>query len=251
MNLVLSLAALALGPVLYAAFQKNDLVRSSLDGLLFVTIVGIVTVYIIPEVFDVAGIRALAFLVAGLLFAFLVEKHPAVGAGERYSWVILLGALGLVLHAAMDGIALLPGDHLHSAMAGSGEVHSDESGLAGLLSNHLAVGVILHRIPVGMAIWWTIRPLLGSNIAIGALVIIAVATSASYLLGEPVIAMLKVTSVACFQAFVAGTLLHVIVFSSIQRHAHPHIASHARTVVGERLGIIAGVILLFLVPHGH
>ncbi len=84
-----------------------------------------------------------------------------------------------------------------------------------------------------------------------ALAIIAVATSAAYLLGEPVIAMMEVRSVACFRAFVAGTLLHVIVFSSVQRHASPYSASHTQTVVGERLGIIVGIFLLFLVPHGH
>lgn len=253
MNLVLSFVALALGPVLYAMFQKKDLVRSALDGLLFVTIVGIVVVYIVPEALEIAGFTVLIFLVAGLLFAFYVERHPAVGSGDRYSWIILLGALGLALHAVMDGIALLPGDHLHELADDHdhGVEHSDESGLAGLFSNHLAIGVILHRIPVGMAIWWTIRPRLGSGAAIGALAIIAIATSASYLLGEPVIAMMEVTSVAYFQAFVAGTLLHVIVFSSIQRHADHHSASHARTVVGERLGIIVGIILLFLVPHGH
>ena len=251
MNLALSLVALALGPLLYAACQKRDLIRSALDGLLFVTIAGIVVVYIIPEVIEVAGLLALVFLAAGVVTATLVERRPDIGSGDRYSWIILLAALGLVIHAVMDGIALLPGDHLHLAERHSPGGHVHEEGLAGLLGNHLAIGVILHRIPVGMAIWWTIRPRLGSTVAIGALAIIAIATSASYLLGEPVIAMMEVRSVACFQAFVAGTLLHVIVFSSVQRHSDPHSASHAKTVVGERLGIVIGIVLLFLVPHGH
>ncbi len=251
MNLVLSLVALALGPLLYSACQKMDAVRSALDGLLFVTIAGIVVVHIIPEVFDVASFTALGFLVAGVIFAFLVERMPAVGKGDRYSWIVLLAALGLVFHAAMDGIALLPGDHLNGGVAGSLDDHADESGLAGLLSNHLAIGVILHRIPVGMAIWWTVRPRLGVTVAIGALAIIAIATSASYLLGEPIIAMMELKSVACFQAFVAGTLLHVIVFSSVRRNLQAPEESHAHTAIGERLGVIIGLFLLFLVPHAH
>ena len=238
MNLVLSLVALALGPLLYAAFQKRDPVRSALDGLLFVTIVGIVIVYIVPEVFEIAGVTALGFLAAGVVFAFVIQRHPAEGKGDRYSWVVLLGAIGLVMHATLDGIALIPDGHEHSAEAG-------------LFSNHLALGVILHRVPVGMAIWWTIRPRLGTTAAISALAIIVIATTASYLLGERVVAMMESGSVACFQAFVAGTLLHVIVLSSVQRHSEPHSVTHGQMVVGERLGIIVGIILLFLEPHGH
>ena len=253
MNLALSLVALALGPVLYGACQKIDVVRSALDGLLFVTIAGIVVVHIVPDVFNAAGFVALAFLAAGVIVAFLVERWPALGDGDRYSWIILLGAIGLVIHAAMDGIALLPNDSLHGAEVEAHDDDAHESRLAGLLGNHLALGVILHRIPVGMAIWWTVRPRLGKTVAIAALAIIAVGTSAAYLLGEPVIALMEAKGVAYFQAFVAGTLLHVIVFTSVRRDAEKLEETHAHThtVVGERLGIMAGLILLFLVPHVH
>ena len=253
MNLALSLVALALGPLLYGACQKLDVMHSALDGLLFVTIAGIVVVHIVPDVFGVAGFTALAFLAAGVAVAFFVERWPAFGDGDRYSWIILLGAVGLAIHSAMDGIALLPDGHLHGAEVESHDDHVHESGLASLLGNHLALGVILHRIPVGMAIWWTVRPRFGKTIAIGALAIIAIATSAAYILGEPVIALMEATGVACFQAFVAGTLLHVIVFTSVRRHERIPEESHAHThtIVGERLGIMVGLILLFLAPHAH
>ena len=251
MNLALSLVALAMGPLLYGAFQKIDYIRSALDGLLFVTIAGIVLVYIAPEVVDSAGLTAIAFLVAGVGFAFLVERWPALGEGDGYSWIVVVGAIGLGIHATIDGIALLPEGHLNGTEVGALDDHDHGNGLPGLLENHLALGVILHRIPVGMAIWWTVRPRLGKAIAIGALAIIAVATSSAYLLGTPVIALMEARSFAYFQAFVAGSLLHVIVFTSVQRHKGSSTASHAQTVVGERVGIIAGLLLLFLVPHGH
>ena len=109
MNLILSLIALALGPLLYGVLRKADAVRSSLDGFLFVTIAGIVIVYIVPDVFQVAGFVAIAFLVLGIAFAFGVEHQNAARSGGSYTWVVILGAIGLALHAAMDGIALLPG----------------------------------------------------------------------------------------------------------------------------------------------
>ena len=265
MLLVLSLIALALGPVLYGVFRQMGAVQRSLDGFLFVAIAGIVLVHIVPEVFEIAGLKAIAFLVLGIGFAFGVERNPVVASGSRYAWVVLFGALGLVLHAAMDGIALLPGDvlhshddhHAHGALPSfdpthtHADAHSHDEGAGGLLSNHLALGVILHRIPVGMAIWWTLRPVMGSAVALGALGLIALATSAAYLFGEPVIHLMQSGAVASFQAFVAGSLLHVIVFSSIRESDNEPAARHSMNALGERLGILAGLCLVFLVPHAH
>ena len=260
MNLALSLVALALGPVLYGVCREMNFVRRALDGFLFVTIAGIVVVHIVPEVYSVAGLTALAFLAAGVGVAFFVERRPSMGDAGQYSWIILLGAVGLVVHAVMDGIALLPDDRIYvidsyplaeQLRDHGGHNHDHDGFLSELLSNHLAFGVILHRIPVGMAIWWAVRPRLGKTVALGALALIALATSAAYFLGEPVIALMQAKSVACFHAFVAGTLLHVIVFSSVRREKEMNGDSHAYTVIGERLGVIAGLFLLFLVPHAH
>lgn len=256
MNLVLSLVALALGPLLYGALRKAETVRSSLDGFLFVTIAGIVIVYIVPDVFEVAGLIAIGFLVLGIAFAFGVEHHNAARPGGSYTWVVILGSLGLVVHAAMDGIALLPNDHVH--LPGTEHLHGDHAhesghghGFEGLLSNHLALGVILHRIPVGMAIWWTLRPQIGSGMATAALGLIAAATTVAYVFGDSILQLLQTSSVACFQAFVAGSLLHVIVFSTVRHRAQSDALPQKNNVVGERLGVIAGLFLIYLVPHVH
>ena len=259
MNLILSLVALALGPIIYGACQKIDVVRSAFDGLLFVTIAGIVVVHIVPDVYGVAGITAMMFMLAGVALAFFVERWPNIGNGNRYTWIVILGAIGLILHATMDGIALLPTDHLEGLDAhghdehghDDNDEHAHESGFSALLDNHLALGVILHRIPVGMAIWWTVRPHLGKTVAIGALAIIAVATSAAYILGEPVLELMEAKSVAYFQAFVAGTLLHVIVFTSMRADVELAGEAHNRAVIGERVGVILGLFLLLLIPHAH
>ena len=251
MNLALSLVALALGPFLYGACQRNEFLRSALDGLLVVTIAGLVVVHIVPDAFDVAGYAALLFLAAGVVVAFLVERRPVLDGGDRYSLIIALGAIALVIHAAMDGIALLPVDQIGGAESGHHDGHAHEGDIDSLLSNHLALGVILHRIPVGMAIWWAVRPQLGRGIAIGALLIIAIATSAAYILGEPFIALMEARSIAFFQAFVGGTLLHVVVLTSARGDSGASEKPHANKIIGERLGIIVGIILLFLVPHAH
>lgn len=280
MNLILSIIALALGPVLYSLVRNTQVARSSLDGFLFVTIAGIVVVHIVPDVVEVAGLPAIMFVVLGALFALGVERFPAAQSAQGYSWVAMIGALGLALHAAMDGIALLPGDllhagdgidgalrdaaghehshsavpHDHSGAEHDHDAHDDESSLldvGGLLNNHLALGVILHRIPVGMAIWWTLRPLVGSAVALGTLGLIAFSTAAAYLFGEPVIELLNTGGAAYFQAFVAGTLLHVIVSAKIQQQTDGMSVTSSYSLTGDRLGILAGLFLVYLVPHAH
>ncbi|MEM7282194.1 MAG: hypothetical protein AAF438_11255 [Pseudomonadota bacterium] len=247
MNLVLSLVALVMGPLLYGACQRTQSLRGSLDGLLFVTIVGLVFVHIVPDVFEVAGATALLFLAAGLLVAILAERAQDFGSGDRYGWIVALGAIALVVHAVMDGIALLPVDHSHAVGFGGHHGHSHGAGGA---NGYVAFGVILHRIPVGMAIWWAVRPRLGQKTAVAAIFVIAIATSAAYILGEPVVALMEDKGVACFQAFVAGTLLHVMVFKSVRSAADIQEDAHVRAIIGERLGVVVGIILLFLVPHG-
>ncbi len=249
MNLVLSLVALALGPVLYGVCRKAVAARSSLEGFLFASIAGIVVVHIVPGAYDIAGFSAIAFLLLGIGVAFTAERSPAAAGSKWYSGVVMLGALGLIVHAAMDGIALLPGEHLHDGAVADEGAHA--GGLDELWHNHLALGVILHRVPVGMAIWWTLRPYMGSVVASAALGLIAAGTTAAYLLGEPVIELLQTDGVALFQAFVGGTLLHIIVFSSAVAGDRRSDAGRTFNLVGERLGVTAGLFLVFLVPHAH
>ena len=253
MNLALSLIALVAGPLLYRACQSKTILRSALDGLLFVTISGIVIIHILPEVYSEAGFVAIVILAGGAGFAFLAERWPVNGDRTAYSWAIVLAAIGLALHAAMDGLALIPSDHLNL-----GHVHGhdhdargSDSVVASLSNNQLALGVILHRIPIGMAIWWTVRPQLGRAAAIGTLTIIALATTVTYTLSDPLINLLESTQIAYFQAFVAGTLMHVIVFSSVRSPDILAMANREQLVMGERLGIVAGLLILYLLPSVH
>jgi hypothetical protein len=102
---------------------------------------------------------------------------------------------GLAVHAFLDGTVLVEhGDH------GS---HGAVEGLLGL-------GVVLHRLPVGLAIVWLVQPRYGLR---GSLVVAAVLMGFStlgYAVGEAMLAGLAGQGMALFQAFVAGSLLHVV-----------------------------------------
>ena len=49
MLLALSIVALLAGPMIYTYGRRNRIARQILDGFIFITIAGIVTVHIIPE----------------------------------------------------------------------------------------------------------------------------------------------------------------------------------------------------------
>ncbi|MFQ5609369.1 MAG: hypothetical protein ACE5F8_03775, partial [Woeseiaceae bacterium] len=108
MTFILSAVALFLGPFLYALGQKTPTARQILDGFIFITIAGIVCVDIIPQSISNGGVYAFAFLVLGLAFPVVLEKNFRKAVPHAHEVVLLLAAIGLILHAAIDGIALLP-----------------------------------------------------------------------------------------------------------------------------------------------
>ncbi len=243
MALALSVLALVLGPFVYALGQRQPNARQVLDGFIFITIAGIVCVYIIPDAIRIGGLYAFGFLIAGLAFPVLVERVFEKSLHEAHVFILVLAAAGLVVHATIDGIALLP-------QADAPKLHHHEMLLGGVISEHsLAIGVILHRLPVGMAIWWSLRPQLGLAAAVGTFVLIIAATTAAYILGTPVVEWVETRGVAWFQAFVAGSLVHVVAFGVSHDHgAHVEPATKVGSW-GYRVGILLGLFLVFTIPH--
>jgi len=226
MNLALSILALLLGPVIYALSRRNRVARHVLDGFIFITIAGIICVNIIPEALVIGGTLAVIFLLLGLAFPVVVERGFRSALHEAHIVVLSLAALGLVIHAIIDGIALLPAQ-----------------------GSDLAHAVILHRLPVGMAIWWSLRPSLGTPVAVAAIVMISVATALSYVLGAPVIELAEARSLALVQAFVSGSLIHVVAFGINHEHDTP-IEPVAKSLDWSyRVGILLGLFLVFTAPQ--
>ncbi|MBT8098354.1 MAG: hypothetical protein KJO82_01320 [Gammaproteobacteria bacterium] len=237
MTLVLSVIALLLGPCIYALGRRQPTSKHVLDGFVFIAVAGIVCVDIIPIALRNGGLLAGAFLALGLAFPVLAEKAFERYAHKAHVFVVLLAAIGLTVHAIIDGIALLP--QLGAAMAEQ----------PSLLGNQLALGVILHRLPVGMAIWWSVRPAFGTPVTMLTFALIIAATAAAYWFGAPIVEIAEARSLAYFQAFVAGSLVHVVAFGV----AHDHSAEPlpAGKEWGYRVGILIGMFLVFAVPHIH
>jgi hypothetical protein len=226
MFLALSIVALLAGPAIYTYGRRNRIARQILDGFIFITIAGIVTVHIIPEALTGGGDLAILFLVLGLAFPVILERGLHESFHAAHGLVLALAALGLVIHAALDGIALLPSGN-----------------------RDLAYAVVLHRLPVGMAIWWSLRPNLGLGAALVAFALIITASAASFVLGAPMIDLAEARSVAWIQAFISGSLIHIVAFGV----SHDH-DKHVEPVAqfqdwGYRLGILIGLFVVFTSPQ--
>lgn len=236
MMLILSIAALVLGPFVYEFGRTRPIVRQLFDGLVFITIAGIVAVHIVPAALTAGGNVAFVFLLLGLAFPIVLERRFHDAVPEAHGFILVLAALGMTVHAALDGVALLPGSAV--------EPTSDVTILGG---SPLALSVVLHRLPVGMAIWWSLRPAFGRSVALGAFALIIGVTIAAYYLAEPLIELAEAASIAWFQAFVAGSLVHVVAFGV--SHEHPGEAQSSQQGWPYRVGILLGLFLIFTVPQ--
>ena len=88
--------------------------------------------------------------------------------------MLTLATVALAVHAMMDGAALI--DHTgHDGHHG----HHDEGSLA--------LGVILHRLPLGLTLWWMVNSKLGLKAAFLTLGGLIGATCLGYFVGDEII----------------------------------------------------------------
>ena len=140
--LAASLFALALGPIAVRACEGRPGPWQGLDAFIFVSILGLVGLLLLPHALHDGGAIAALVLVAGFMVPGWLEHRFSSRAGDAHNLALLLGLLGLVLHSLIDGVALA-----------APQVHSMEHG------NELAAAVLIHRLPVGLTVWWLLRSL--------------------------------------------------------------------------------------------
>jgi hypothetical protein len=172
--LIATLAALACGPLLYAWARPRPGVLAFLDGFLFVSILGLVSLEVVPGTFSAGGLWSFAFLAAGLLGPTLMEHWISRARREAHLAALALAMVGLIVHSLGDGIALSSGD-----------------GHAGL------------ALPLLFPVFGRWPPLL-------AIAGMCAGTVAGFAYGPTLGVALGSTGWAWFQALVAGSILHVV-----------------------------------------
>ncbi|MCE9680537.1 metal transporter [Shewanella sp. AS1] len=231
--LIASCIALLLGPLFYRFFTTGTGLQKGLDGFIFVSLGGLVLIHILPELLEHGGLLAILFVIIGLWGPTLSERLFHRYSEVTHNLTLTLGLAGLLLHTITDGGAM---------------VLAQQDGNSALL----ALGVILHRLPVGLAIWWLLKPQVGNRWAMAVLVSMMLLTSLGYFAGEQLLTHLSLDNTVYLQAFVTGSILHVVLH---QPHGH-HISDKQgkyeyQAGIGSILGILLLFILLMMDSGGH
>jgi hypothetical protein len=225
--LLMSLAMLGVGPLMYRLLEERARARSFLNGFILISVGGLVAFFVLPQVAGVVGGWALVAAIAGLAGPIALERFAGVASRKTHLVTLGLALLGLTLHTAMDGM-VLGGNHV--SMHGAG----------------LALAVALHRLPVGLTVWALVKPRFGVLGAVTVLAIIAAGTLGGYFAADAHLDVLHGAGFGLFQAFVAGSLLHVILHHPAAGHAN-----EGRWKLGEALGGVAGAALVFALSETH
>ena len=219
MTLPLSLAVWVLAPLVEWCVRGRRTATAALEGLVFVALGGMVLVHILPHSLTLAGTGALAAAGVGLGLALVLERRLPAAAGR------VLVVVGLVVHAALEGRAL----SLHGAGSGA-----------------LAVlAVVLHRLPLGLGLWWLVRPVVGPLGASALLLAVALVGGAGLGWGGAVLEPGLLQVAALLQAFTAGAVLPAL----FRGRAGSGEGPGQRLAAG--LGAVAAMALLVLVSHAH
>lgn len=229
MMLSLSLLALLTGPVITHQLAGHRRLTDALDGFTFTMILGLVLVVIVPESIAYGGLWTLPVMLLGAIGPSLGEKALRRKAARRlHSFTLLLAAGGIALHTILDGAAI------------TGKALEASASL-------LPLAVVLHRLPVSIAVWVLVRETLGQRAAWVILGLMAAGTVAGYLGGQSILGTLDLRHLAWFQALVAGTLVHVLLHRP--GHAHDHCSDGERWAEG--VGSVLGIVALIWVLLGH
>lgn len=196
-----------------------------LDGLVLGSVTSLVLLLVIPESVHHAGPVALLAALLGVVLPYLLERVGPRGGAAGH---VTLGAalLALLVHTALDGVGLATADR----PGGSGAA--------------LAVAIVAHRFPVGLALWLVAAPRYGRRGAAFVLALVSLTTVVGFWLGDGLLPSTETPGLAIFQAFVAGSLLHVLLHT-------PEAPASGRWRPAEVLGAGLGFAGVLLLPDAH
>lgn len=192
--LVLSLATFGGGPLVYYALAEQPRAARMLDTIVMASVAIMVLFAILPHTVHQLGWIAFLPLVIGVIGPTIIERSLSQVQESTHRGVLALVLIGIALHEFTDGLALaVPGGTVEYGV------------------HWLPVAIVLHRFPAGVVMWWLLKPAFGWRLAIAIFAAFLAATVGGYVSGIVLKTAVESPVLAAFQAFVAGSLLHIAV----------------------------------------
>ena len=201
--LVLSVAALLAGPVFYYQLRRGGLVARTVDHTFALALAALVLVVLMPETLSETGWIGIPLVLFGYAAPVLVERGIHNAARLAHVATLTVAAIGLGLHSVLDGAGL--------------------AGAETQIDSILPVVIIMHRLTVGMVLWFILEPAFGRRITFSILGFVALGTVIGYQLvvqsGEFAAGVLTYY----LQAVILGTVIHGLIHRNhLAGNTHKH-----------------------------
>lgn len=226
--LILSVLVLIAAPLLARLVAHLPAIKAGLDGFVLLTVIGLITITLLPEALSHGGFLALIIAILGFTLPWIAELLFHKSEEMTHRVLMLIAALALVVHAASDGALL--------AFANTSEGGS-----------FLAAGIILHRIGVAIAVWWLLRPVLTTLGGIAVLGALGVMTVVGYLMVYFAGEWYNVPLSGYWQAFAAGSLFHVVMHPLEDHDTAPA----PNNILAHRVGTAFGILFVISLIGAH
>lgn len=227
-GLIFSILVLIAAPLLARIVGHMPTIKAGLDGFVLLTVVGLITITLLPEALSRGGFIALIVAALGFTLPWIAEFLFHRSEEMTHRVLMLVAALALVVHAASDG-----------AILAFAKTRVD--------SSFLAAGVVLHRIGVGIAVWWLLRPVLTTLGGIAVLAGLGVMTLVGYFMIYFAGEWYDVPLIGYWQAFAAGSLFHVVMHPLEHHETTPT----AKTMLAHRIGTALGLVFVLALIGAH
>ena len=196
-SFIAALLAPVVGVFLYIWLHNRPSTIRAIDAVVLWILPVLVAVHVLPHAWAERHIAPLIAVLLGAGVLYVIEKISRSLARHADDLAIVLGVLSIAVHALLEGGALTPAT----------------------ASAPFAIAVILHRVAVGLLIWWLLEPRHGVGLAMAGVGAILVATTIGFAAGTEILPDGH-GAIELYQAFVAGSLLHVVFHQGRRDHRH-------------------------------
>ena len=239
--LLASILTLAVGPIFYHGFSHYKGLLACVSTFVVTAILGLVLFDILPDLLSTIGYITLPIILLGAAGPSFVEYFFHNYSRSTHKITVILGVIGLVIHTLTDGSAIYLVEQQQA-------------------NDLLAIGIILHNFPAGLAIWWMFRSVFSYISTVLLLISIMLITILGFIFGHYFNAILSDSIILYLQAFVTGSIIHVLLHrphehNNNEKHQHHKMRFTRGNYIGLGFGLVFVVLLLlfynFNTHHHH